>query len=432
LPPEALCFSVVTSSRSLDLAAETLEDAIMWKTAIRELIAMLASGTPDWSTDAAVKGASRVPAWREYLRKSGADDRKERCTTSNDDDEEEEEDEASDEDEDEEEEALHQSSPVQEEADDDPESNSSYKTASIAARKSSLRDKLFAAIEGAEYATVERILFTGIVDASAYDANRQCTPLMSACKNGLADIAKLCVQFGGKVDTKSDSGHTALHYAAECGSIECAQVILKAAKQQKVGAVLANVKNDDGKTPFLICTEYGEMALIKLLLASGADLTAADKKKKCCLHLSASYGHDACLALLLDSGADGMLEAQDILGNTALHYSAKYGHLESTQLLLETASNALVRNKNGRTPYDLAGEQGFEEVCSLLYEYMNSTPLASPQKRQYSSPAKRGKVSFNSPIDTSSRAHSQTGHPASSMFEGILHLHLTQWQYLLS
>ncbi|CAE7758114.1 GABPB1, partial [Symbiodinium microadriaticum] len=126
----------------------------------------------------------------------------------------------------------------------------------------------------------------------------------------------------------------------------------------------------------MICAEYGECALVKLLLAHGGDITAIDKKRKSCLHLCASYGHETCLAILLDSGADGLIEGQDLLGNTALHYTAKYGHLAATRLLLETAADPLVRNKNNRTAYDVASEQGHEEVCSLLFEYMNPS---SPQ-----------------------------------------------------
>ena len=358
----------------------------MWKSAIRELIGMLRSNSPGWTTSDLK--AKAKPAWREYLR-SSADERRESCLEEEVEEEEGEEESGDDEDissddmgergsRSDEESAERRREHLDEE---DPESIASYQSATIHARKSSQRDKLFAAIEAADYAAVERILLVGIVDVNTFDANRIYTPLMAACKGAQPDIARLCLQFGATVDVKSGTGHSAMHFAAECGSCECAQAMLSAALHQARGTVLANIKNNEGQTPLMVAAEYGESAVVKLLLAHGGDITACDKKRKTCLHLCASYGHETCLAILLDSGADGVIDAKDMFGNTALHYSAKYGHIETTRLLLETAADPLVRNKNSRTPYDLASEQKHEEVCSLLFDYMSSSsPLNSARK----------------------------------------------------
>ena len=40
------------------------------------------------------------------------------------------------------------------------------------------------------------------------------------------------------------------------------------------------------------------------------------------------------------------------LGNTALHYALNFNHNEIADLLLYYGANELIRNKNGKTPWE--------------------------------------------------------------------------------
>ena len=56
----------------------------------------------------------------------------------------------------------------------------------------------------------------------------------------------------------------------------------------------------------------------------------------------------------------------DVDGNTPLHAAAISGHTEIAKLLLQAGANVMERNKNGKTPFDLAHEQGYENLAQML------------------------------------------------------------------
>ncbi len=65
--------------------------------------------------------------------------------------------------------------------------------------------------------------------------------------------------------------------------------------------------------------------------------------------------------ILLKSGAD--LRRADIYGDTPLHIAAAKGHADIVRLLIENGADKKIRNKNGKTPADLAQN---DELKSIL------------------------------------------------------------------
>lgn len=51
---------------------------------------------------------------------------------------------------------------------------------------------------------------------------------------------------------------------------------------------------------------------MQLLLEHGASMDALDVQGSTCLHAAALAGHQRCVALILDSGGDAMLEEKDV------------------------------------------------------------------------------------------------------------------------
>lgn len=73
-------------------------------------------------------------------------------------------------------------------------------------------------------------------------------------------------------------------------------------------------------------------ALIRLLVAAGADLNAQDQKGESALMKAAKQGHAALVALLLAAGANR--ELRDKRGKTALSKAMKNRHMDVARLLL--------------------------------------------------------------------------------------------------
>ena len=68
--------------------------------------------------------------------------------------------------------------------------------------------------------------------------------------------------------------------------------------------------------------------------------------------------------MLVEHGA--IINAIDERGNTPLHGAAASGHLEVIAFLLKHQALLSLRNRDGKTPSDLAREREFPDVVRLL------------------------------------------------------------------
>ena len=63
------------------------------------------------------------------------------------------------------------------------------------------------------------------------------------------------------------------------------------------------------------------------------------------------------------------INSQDLNGNTALHIASYQGH-PSTVLILLSWGAGIFRNKQGRTPLDVARDEEEEEVVKISEEWI--------------------------------------------------------------
>jgi hypothetical protein len=247
----------------------------------------------------------------------------------------------------------------------------------------SLKDQMFAATQAGDYDTLLSILNTKI-SVNLMSGELKDTPLMIACRYGMDDIARLCLNFGARNDPHPDFGQTALHCAVESKSFGCVRVLLDAASPSGSDSLITNLKDIDGNSPLHLACRAGDVRITKLLVKHGADLSLRDQHSRTSLHICSYFGHKSILSYLLDSGGDSYLELIDSDGRTALHYAAEEGHLHAVRLLLETAANPIATcpqanahdaaNQLTLTPYQLAYRAGHEAICELLLEYQRSVP----------------------------------------------------------
>ena len=70
---------------------------------------------------------------------------------------------------------------------------------------------------------------------------------------------------------------------------------------------------------------------------------------------------------LLDRGAN--VNYQNKFGKTAMHYTCAIGAQECVRLLLERGADMLLKDKTGQSPYDVANEQGFNNILQMISQY---------------------------------------------------------------
>ena len=107
----------------------------------------------------------------------------------------------------------------------------------------------------------------------------------------------------------------------------------------------------DGLTPLCRMAALGERRILKILLASKAEVNARPGR-------AATDGGGAQLSAV----ADQVIEA----GFAALHWACREGRTECARLLIEASATTDVRSTDAATPFMLAAKGGHFECAALL------------------------------------------------------------------
>jgi ankyrin repeat protein len=141
----------------------------------------------------------------------------------------------------------------------------------------------------------------------------------------------------------------------------------------------------EGTTPLMRAAKHGDAAVVKVLLAHNASPRLLQKNKTTALMMASGVGRglgvfskdigseaDLCEAarLLIESGAD--VNAVNDAGLTAVHYAAQAGLDSVVSLLAKHGARLDVKDKQGRTPVDVAlgvGGRGRAGGPAPVYEH---------------------------------------------------------------
>jgi uncharacterized protein len=138
---------------------------------------------------------------------------------------------------------------------------------------------------------------------------------------------------------------------------------------------------NDGQTPLLVACFSGFADIVAELLAAGANPLVVDYLLKATpLHKAAFAGHADCAHLLLEHGVVEVNAQGPYNGYTALHDSVWHGHADVVEVLLAAGVRTDLRGFDGRTPLDLAVDNGYEEIAARLREKA-AAPTTTRQER---------------------------------------------------
>jgi ankyrin repeat protein len=254
------------------------------------------------------------------------------------------------------------------------------------------------------------VLLQAGADINAVDPDG-ITPLLSAMINGHYDVANILIEKGANPNIADRTGRTPLYSAVddhtmpasnrpspkeidnEVSSLDVVKALV--AKGANINAQLKQQqpyrtkldRGDDtmlttGTTPLLRAAKAGDVAVMKILLANGADAKLTTRNGINPLMAAAGLGTKEedttgrrktqaeaieAIKLCLDAGVD--VNSVDSRGQTALHGAAFQGFDDVVQFLAGHGAKLDVKDKQGKTPLDsakgLAGGVGFDGSSSL-------------------------------------------------------------------
>jgi ankyrin repeat protein len=165
------------------------------------------------------------------------------------------------------------------------------------------------------------------------------SPVADAAMRGDRDAVRTLLKQGSDVNAGRGDGMTALHFAAERGDAELAEMVLYA------GANVSAVTRIGQYTPLHIAAMAGSAPVIQALLKAGA---AVDVKTTTTgvtpLHLAAASGSADAVTTLIDKGANvNATESQ--WGQTPLFFAAEQNRAEAIRVLLARGADPKIRTK---------------------------------------------------------------------------------------
>ena len=187
-------------------------------------------------------------------------------------------------------------------------------------------------------AEVERLLALGVGINSTDDEG--CSALIAASGGGQPVVVNQLLEAGaaGAVDLVNIHGETALLIAAQNGSVDVTELLLKAGAK-------VNMIDHDGQSAILNAARLGHANIINQLVDSDAELNPDSGEMP--LHVAAENGHVDVVHLLLEGGAD--VDKADSYGNTALMNAAVAGYAEVVEKLLSQGATADLEGSGGQT-----------------------------------------------------------------------------------
>lgn len=179
-----------------------------------------------------------------------------------------------------------------------------------------------------------------------------------ASANGYEELVEWLLSRKAEVNFMEEDGTTPIFYAAKGGHLAVLQLLIASGAQ--VNPESPCIRD----TPLSYAAGGGHEAVVQLLLAKGAKADSKDGEGRTALSHAAGGGHNAIVQLLLAEGAD--VDSRDEQDMTPLTHAAKGGHITATQLLLAKGATVDSSDKRARTPSSYAAGGNHEDIVRLL------------------------------------------------------------------
>ncbi|WP_167618982.1 ankyrin repeat domain-containing protein [Maribellus sediminis] len=123
-------------------------------------------------------------------------------------------------------------------------------------------------------------------DPNSVDVNKR-TALMLAAYNGNTEIVKLLINKGASVNFTDEINRTALMYASTGPFVNTVLTLLEAGAEPNL------IEKEENWTAAMMAAAEGQLDVLKILIAYGADLDMVDVDGESSLDFANSNGHTA-------------------------------------------------------------------------------------------------------------------------------------------
>ena len=167
---------------------------------------------------------------------------------------------------------------------------------------------------------------------------------------------------GANVAAQDNQGLTPLMWAAVTGRDAMVKLLLAAG---------ADVSAKDhvevlGWTALYHGINQGHEAVVRELIGKGEEFSAEGIAGHCPLHLAASRGNVAVVLLLIDKGAE--VSVTNNVGETPLHHAAWFCQMAAILLLIDKGAELSAKDHVGDTPLHNAASRGHFDAVRLLLD----------------------------------------------------------------
>ena len=232
------------------------------------------------------------------------------------------------------------------------------KECDIACRDHEGRTCLHLAVESGDLETVE-LLLNYEADARA-ETHKEMTPLHLAAILGHGDIITLLMEYESSVDLPNYKGDTPLHLAVTADQVMSAMILLQSNLDCQIDA-----RNFRELTPLHCAVERGNRGMVELLLVSGANLYARDKRNKSALELACRNGDVEIVDLIIK--AERFRERQK---NGLVEHAYKFDVNNRVKVDLALFEKVFWRLTN---KYFTKGDwKKLANVCDFSYRHINA------------------------------------------------------------
>jgi ankyrin repeat protein len=202
------------------------------------------------------------------------------------------------------------------------------------------------------------------------------------------DLARLqtMVHSAADANTKDDGGKTPLMYAAAVGSIDAVKLLIDKGAD-------VNAQNESGLTALMLAST--DLAKVRLLVDRGANVNATTKLGRTALFLAAMSDDSAAIVrLLVAKGAD--VKVRDMFKNTMLNAATAGNDTETIRLVIDAGVDVNAAATTGLTPLMLAaGQSNVRAAKLLLAKGANVNAVAAAPFMYDFPPPKSGPVVIN-------------------------------------
>lgn len=156
-----------------------------------------------------------------------------------------------------------------------------------------------------------------------------------------------------------------LNYAAERGQVG----ILEMLRPYVESVNTLDIKQ--GQSPLHIAVQKKHIFCIEYLLSAGADIYLQNRVGQNTLHTAASIDNHKALAIFVADISQEDLDRKDFCGRTALHIAVERGHQKCIKILRNKGADIKAVDYNNKTPLSLAIE------LNCLHNYSRDKVIAN-------------------------------------------------------